>query len=340
MKILLIEWACSQPFQEGEGESPFFAEGKAMLMAVINDLVLHGHEIVTVVREELQVDDRSVQVHRPPVNKTLKLLLKSLALDCDAFLIIAPECRGILSEMVRAIEETGVRNIGCSSSAVSFCSDKFKLHMFWVANSVPTPETWLDTNDLSIDGPFIVKPFDGAGAEGIRLVKDFQCLRRVMTRCSLVKRGGFIIQRFVDGVPSSISCLVRPDGTTVYLPACGQIIGYQDGIVRYEGGWSPLSKELQIRCERLAMMALKGIKGILGWVGIDLILGESPDGSDDFVIEINPRLTTSYVGIRQMIAPSPVPWWINLEDRPFVLKDTWTKGLQWNRMGKVCGVGV
>ena len=35
-----------------------------------------------------------------------------------------------------------------------------------------------------------------------------------------------------------------------------------------------------------------------GFVGVDLVLGREPDGSEDFVIEVNPRLTTSYVGLR------------------------------------------
>ncbi len=36
----------------------------------------------------------------------------------------------------------------------------------------------------------------------------------------------------------------------------------------------------------------------VGYVGVDLVLGREPDGSQDAVIEINPRLTTSYVGLR------------------------------------------
>ncbi len=36
----------------------------------------------------------------------------------------------------------------------------------------------------------------------------------------------------------------------------------------------------------------------MGYLGVDLILGDHDDGSRDFVIEINPRLTTSYVGLR------------------------------------------
>ena len=38
----------------------------------------------------------------------------------------------------------------------------------------------------------------------------------------------------------------------------------------------------------------------VGYLGVDLVLGEAADGSDDVVIEINPRLTTSYVGLRAL----------------------------------------
>ena len=40
--------------------------------------------------------------------------------------------------------------------------------------------------------------------------------------------------------------------------------------------------------------------GPLGWLGIDLVLGSDPAGADDVVIEINPRLTTSYLGLRRL----------------------------------------
>ena len=33
-------------------------------------------------------------------------------------------------------------------------------------------------------------------------------------------------------------------------------------------------------------------------MGVDLVLGRDPTGAEDFVIEVNPRLTTSYVGLR------------------------------------------
>jgi predicted ATP-grasp superfamily ATP-dependent carboligase len=48
----------------------------------------------------------------------------------------------------------------------------------------------------------------------------------------------------------------------------------------------------------LGTNALKSFGSLRGYIGIDLVLGVEPDGSDDFVVEINPRPTTSYVGLR------------------------------------------
>ena len=38
-----------------------------------------------------------------------------------------------------------------------------------------------------------------------------------------------------------------------------------------------------------------------GYVGIDLVLGRDPHGDEDAEIEINPRLTTSYLGVRAAV---------------------------------------
>jgi predicted ATP-grasp superfamily ATP-dependent carboligase len=48
----------------------------------------------------------------------------------------------------------------------------------------------------------------------------------------------------------------------------------------------------------LADRAIASLGEACGYIGIDMVLGHAPGGSRDRVIEINPRLTTSYVGLR------------------------------------------
>jgi predicted ATP-grasp superfamily ATP-dependent carboligase len=55
---------------------------------------------------------------------------------------------------------------------------------------------------------------------------------------------------------------------------------------------------LDERARRLARAAVQSLPDPVGWVGVDLVFGNDEKGRDDTVIEINPRLTTSYVGLR------------------------------------------
>src|SRR5262249_45038295 len=63
----------------------------------------------------------------------------------------------------------------------------------------------------------------------------------------------------------------------------------------YRGGRLPLLPEFARRAEAIARQALAGIPGLCGYIGVDLVLG---DDGRDWAIEINPRLTTSYLGLR------------------------------------------
>jgi hypothetical protein len=80
----------------------------------------------------------------------------------------------------------------------------------------------------------------------------------------------------------------------------GEQLLSSDGRLRYRGGVLPLSAPLNLRARLLAERAVRSMPEVLGYVGVDLVLGNAADGSEDWVIEINPRLTTSYVGLRRL----------------------------------------
>ncbi len=65
---------------------------------------------------------------------------------------------------------------------------------------------------------------------------------------------------------------------------------------KYRGSRVPFDHRAKKRALELACSAVNLIPGLGGYVGVDLVLGE------DLVqlIEINPRLTTSYIGLRQV----------------------------------------
>jgi predicted ATP-grasp superfamily ATP-dependent carboligase len=104
------------------------------------------------------------------------------------------------------------------------------------------------------------------------------------------------VEQFCPGEPVSVALLRGPAGQSA-LPPCRQRLS-DDGRFQYLGGSLPLPPPLAYRATRLAERAVAALPNTLGYVGVDLVLGAETDGAGDFVIEVNPRLTTSYIGLR------------------------------------------
>jgi predicted ATP-grasp superfamily ATP-dependent carboligase len=104
-----------------------------------------------------------------------------------------------------------------------------------------------------------------------------------------------IAQEFVPGFAASVAFLIGPKAITPLIP-CAQHLS-TDGRFQYLGGHLPIRPDLAERAIRIASAAVLCVPGLLGYVGVDVVLG---DDGRDWAIEINPRLTTSYVGLRAL----------------------------------------
>ena len=62
----------------------------------------------------------------------------------------------------------------------------------------------------------------------------------------------------------------------------------------YRGGTTPLDHPLAGRAVEAALRTCQALPGLRGYVGVDLVLTDS----EAVVIEVNPRLTTAYLGVR------------------------------------------
>jgi predicted ATP-grasp superfamily ATP-dependent carboligase len=94
----------------------------------------------------------------------------------------------------------------------------------------------------------------------------------------------------------SVLCIAG-GGSILPLDPCRQRLS-EDGAFRYLGGSVPLGEaELSERACALAVTAVGSFRDPGGFIGVDLLLGET--GKDDQVIEINPRPTTSYCALRR-----------------------------------------
>lgn len=298
LRLFVYEWITGGGLVSESGALPdsLLREGLAMARAVADDARSAGHR-VTLLR-----DLRVPELHAPD-GKLIEIAgraehdeaFERLAEESDATLLIAPETDAALLDCVRRAERAGAALLSPGEAFVAVASDKQRTAETLAPNGTPTPRAVVlnpeEALPKSFDYPAIVKPLDGAGSQDTHVVAHagdrppaYAWPRR--------------LEKYLSGVPASVAVLGVAGGETLALPPCRQRIS-ADGRLTYLGGSCPLAPGLADRATRLALRAIEAMPTLVGLAGIDLVLGDAPDGSLDAVIEINPRLTTSYVGLRR-----------------------------------------
>jgi predicted ATP-grasp superfamily ATP-dependent carboligase len=304
MRVFVYEHLCAT----GATDSTLRTEGRAMLAAVSQDFSqVPGVEVVTLFAGDHCPLAGPVSVrHIGPGEH--ESAFRELAAVADFSLVIAPEYDRALETRCRWVEEVGGRLLGPDPAAVVRTADKLDLAQWLRDAGVPTPPSRLlllagEAVVLSyeIGFPAVLKPRRGAGSQATFLVRCPEELAGCAARATAEGWSDeLIVQPFVPGQPTSVAFLLGPRRQLALLPASQHLSA--DGRFRYCGGSLPLPADLAARAQRLGQRAVQAVPGLRGYVGVDLVLGETAAGSADQVIEINPRLTTSYVGLRALAA--------------------------------------
>jgi predicted ATP-grasp superfamily ATP-dependent carboligase len=276
-----------------------------MAAAVAADLAAAGHE-VTGVRDEALVD-------LPPPLDGFQAVSDGVDIGnvevaggpSDYFLLIAPESDQVLAHLAGGVEQAGGRLLGPSSEFIRWASDKHGTALTLGSLGAMVPRGHLlrpgSRWPADIEPPAILKPNDGCGSQDVRLV-DWLPPELADTSLRPANEPAstrlWRLEEFVDGIPASIAVLRGPGGIYL-LPPCSQDLA-DDGSFAYQGGTCPLEPALEERAMAAAHRAMRGMKPWHGYIGLDLVLGPDEDGLSDYLIEVNPRLTTSYIGLRAL----------------------------------------
>ncbi|MBI4604791.1 MAG: ATP-grasp domain-containing protein [Planctomycetes bacterium] len=277
-------------------------EGRAMLAAVAADLArLPGVSVAVTLdaRVELPPLPPGIEVSRAASPLEALARFDGLARSCDGTLLIAPELDRVLPRLVRRVEEIGGAHLGSSPAAIDLASDKLLLPRALAEGGVSCvpAEPYEERGTPSHGFPTVVKPRRGAGSTGV-------CLARRPEELPQVSRES-VATPFVPGLPASVLLVLGPAGAMA-LRAGEQVLS-GDGRLAYLGGRMPLEPALEERARSLALRVAACVSGLLGFAGVDLLLGPSP--AEDRVVEVNARLTTSYVGLRALCEGSlAAPW--------------------------------
>jgi predicted ATP-grasp superfamily ATP-dependent carboligase len=180
--------------------------------------------------------------------------------------------------------------LNSSAKAVAIAGNKFKTYELLNQHNIATVPTRmlypLDKNISSSSGEWIIKPIDGVGCADSYVITNPQDLERID-----IGEHTYIMQPHLHGDKTSLSCLFK-QGQGWLICANLQrfeLINWQYRLTGIEINHHADSGLYRHLIDKIAL----ALPELWGYVGIDLI--ETTEQT--LVLEINPRLTTSFVGL-------------------------------------------
>lgn len=275
-------------------------EGRMMRDALVRDLVrVPGVQVMTLYDHRVAPPVAATQseiVRDPPRWRAAK---RALIESSDAVWPIAPETGGELERLSQSVLDAGQRLLGSAPETIRIAASKRETHRLFTQNGIPSVPTFRpDEPHSSFGGPWVAKPDDGCGCEHTRLFAQADHARRWIA--SRPDAARFVVQPYVGGEPLSLCALAR-DGIGWLLCVNRQRVHVRDGVFTYTGTQVNALPDEDGAFAALVVRVARAMPGLAGYFGIDLILSE--DGPR--VVDVNPRLTTSWVGLRTALGVNP-----------------------------------
>jgi predicted ATP-grasp superfamily ATP-dependent carboligase len=292
MKLLIFEYVTGGGFNKENLPSSLADEGLVMLKALLEDVFE-----INILQPTVMLDARLKDLSETypadwriitPCQDVFKEFSR-LCLQADAVWPIAPEFDNLLENLCRLVPEHKCLLVS-PAEAVAICANK--LHTFERLQdySIPTVATRLWQRTDYEPGEWIIKPVDGAGARETFVLtcrQDF-----VKLADSLPHTTDYILQPHLEGWKTSLSCLCK-NGRLELICVNLQHFIMDNNCYRLAGITVNHTKNTD-RYQALLEKIGEAFSKLRGYIGIDLI--ETTENS--YVLEINPRLTTSFAGIR------------------------------------------
>ena len=273
-------------------------EGEMMLRALVDDLTAISGVEVTVLRDARLAGVLPASIHAVHTAVEFWSVFRRIAGEADAVWPIAPEQDGILARITREVTSSDRMLLGCRPQAVEIATSKRATAEVLGCAGIPVIPIYSEEDAVPPEvNEIVVKPDDGAGCQDTRLFQDRTELRDWL---QAHPDPNWILQPYVRGEARSLSMLCC-DGRARLLACNRQKIEIADGALRFDGVSVNAVPDRDGRYAELASRVARALPGLWGYCGVDFI--ETVCGP--VVLEVNPRLTSSYVGLRRAIGLNP-----------------------------------
>ena len=333
-KIFIFEFVSGGGFNQVEIPSSLFCEGYAMLRTIIEDFKNLGFHITTLLDSRIKFLSlymkadiiKSVELEEDYLQKYTTCVRNS-----DYCFVIAPEFSNVLYNLTKIVKKNNKKLLSIDLNGIKLGASKLETYRFFIENEINTPKSYnipfngsiLDLDFIlqkfdQINSSIVIKPDDGVGSELIfyfekkdEILHFFESSNKILDA-----NRQFLLQKYIEGDPMSVSIINnQPLEKTAEISAKilsvnAQNLQVTDSIndSAYFGGSTPVDQFEQLKTQIEDILKRVDLSAFKGYFGIDFV--KKADNSLSF-IEINPRLTTSYIGIRNILEFNPMELLLN-----------------------------
>ena len=354
--ILVFEYFTAS----GVEDLSIVSEAVELIRSLVTDLKDEDTYVLLAKQFENIFDDFHFDVNAVVIEEPLEDWLENNAYIFDRAMFIAAENDNNLYNLTRLLESKEIKVYGSDHFAVNLASDKYETFDY-LSNRIPQPLTYnillnkktywkraiqiffdtingdygdgsnndvvpilqkpkdipvLDNSDRDIvkENKLIAKPRFGVDCDNIKIIaskNDIDELEEIYGDGSR-----FIIQPYIEGDICSV-CLISDGRVALPLSLNKQIVEIDENGGEYLGGYVPYEHPLKEKVFEYAKNACEFIPGLKGFIGIDFII----EDNYIYLLEINSRFTTSYVGLQKIININIAKTIIDLIDKKISVED-------------------
>ncbi len=311
--ILVFEYFTAS----GEKDKCIISEAEALIFALLDDLADIPKDLV-INKSYGDIVEDFENVNPILIEGDVVDWLKDNAEKFNKAIFISAENDNNLYKITKILEENNVKTYTSTSEACFKSSDKSVTYEE-LGGIVPQPRTFRIKIDpkgywkRAIDNLYdkwqaedpltklkiIIKPLIGVDCEDIVVIEDIGDLTLDLDKI-FVPGSRVIVQEFIEGTDVSVS-LISDGNTAIPISLNQQFVELKDDKGTYLGGKLPFENKYQDEAFEIAKKAVEAIDGLRGFVGVDLIINaDEKDIYSVYLLEINSRFTTPYVGLKEI----------------------------------------
>ena len=313
MKLFIYEHITSGALIGNTLPKHLAREGNKMLVAVLQDcLVLDG--IAPIIMRDFRlppidfISNTRCHSHTVFTARQYAKRWQQCLIECEAVLIIAPETDHSLHQLQQQALACDSIILGCQLNAVALTSHKLDCDKYLSRHAINTATGWLASTWENVSlakwtSGYVVKPIDGAGCTDTFIFNAKTQLERYLLQQEEKKLQRMMIQPYISGLSLSLSLLVSTSDVLVLAINRQMIARKNDTLTLNACIINDFSHSFSLQqATILAQQIQRAIIGLWGFVGVDIVLNQD----NAVVVDVNPRLTSSYIGLRASLGLNPM----------------------------------